>query len=74
MGLNINMTITQRDLDEIENRLTETFITKEDFTEYKSDLFDKLDEIVKNTADTNQEVELIENRVVNLESKFEPFH
>ncbi|MFH1863464.1 MAG: hypothetical protein ABIJ85_00935 [bacterium] len=68
------MTITQRDLDEIENRLTETFITKEDFTEYKSDLFDKLDEIVKNTADTNQEVELIENRVVNLESKFEPFH
>lgn len=74
MGLNINMTITQRDLDEIENRLTETFITKEDFTEYKSDLFDKLDEIVKNTADTNQEVELIENRVVNLESKFEPLH
>ena len=68
------MTITQRDLDEIENRLTETFITKEDFTEYKSDLFDKLDEIVKNTADTNQEVELIENRVVNLESKFEPLH
>ena len=61
-------------MDEIENRLTETFITKEDFTGYKSDLFDKLDEIVKNTADTNQEVELIENRVVNLESKFEPFH
>lgn len=61
-------------MDEIENRLTETFITKEDFTEYKSDLFDKLDEIVKNTADTNQEVELIENRVVNLESKFEPLH
>lgn len=56
-------------MDEIENRLTETFITKEDFTEYKSDLFDKLDEIVKNTADTNQEeVELIENRVTKLES------
>lgn len=68
------MTITQKDLDEIENRLTETFITKEDFTEYKSDLFDKLDEIVKNTADTNQEVELIENRVGKLESKFEPLY
>jgi len=53
--------ITQKDLDEIENRLKEFFITKDDFTEYKDELFNKLDSIIKNTSDTNQEVELIEN-------------
>lgn len=41
------MPMTQRDLDEIENRLKESFLTKEDFTEYKSELFNKLDKIVK---------------------------
>lgn len=65
------MTITVKDLDEIENRLKDTFVTKEDFTDYKSDLFDKLDEIVKNTSDTNQEVELVENRVGKIEAKLQ---
>lgn len=62
------MTLTQKDLDEIEHRLNETFVTKQDFFEYKSDLFDKLDKIVKNTSDTNQEIELIENRVSKIEA------
>jgi|GEM_PF-5501485 len=66
--------ITQKDLDEIENRLKESFITKEDFSEYKDELFNKLDSIVKNTSDTNQEVELIENRVSNLETKLQITH
>jgi len=44
--------ITQKDLDEIEGRLKDTFVTKEDFTEYKSELFDKLDEIVKAVGPT----------------------
>jgi hypothetical protein len=57
------MSITQKDLDEIESRLSETFVTKDGFTEYKSELFNKLDVIIKNTSDTNQEVELIGNRV-----------
>ena len=65
------MAITQRDLDEIEKRLSDTFVTKEDFTGYKSELFVKLDAIVKNTSDTNQEVELIENRVINIETKLQ---
>lgn len=63
--------ITHKDLDEIEGRLKDTFVTKEDFTEYKSKLFDKLDEIVKNTSDTNQEVELVENRVSKLEDRLQ---
>lgn len=66
--------ITQRDLDEIENRLKESFTTKDDFIEYKDELFNKLDSIVKNTSDTNQEVELIENRVSNLETKLQITH
>ena len=68
---NLNMTITTRDLDEIENRLSDVFVTKEDFTDYKSELFNKLDEIVKNTSDTNQEVELVENRVTKIETKLQ---
>lgn len=65
------MTLTQKDLDEIEQRLNETFVTKQDFTEYKSELFDKLDKIVKNTSDTNQEVELVEKRVSKIESNLQ---
>jgi hypothetical protein len=63
--------ITNKDLDEIESRLKESFITKEDFTEYKSELFNKLDKIVKNTSDTNTEVELVEKRVTNIEDKLQ---
>jgi len=66
--------ITQKDLDAIEGRLKESFVTKDDFTEYKDELFNKLDSIVKNTSDTNQEVELIENRVSNLETKLQISH
>ena len=66
--------ITQKDLDEIENRLKESFITKNDFTEYKDELFNKVDSIVKNTSDANKEVELIENRVSNLETKLQITH
>jgi len=62
---------TQKDLDKIENRLKEDFITKDDFTEYKSELFDKLDQIIKNTSDTNTEVELVVNRVSKIEDKLQ---
>lgn len=65
------MSITQKDLNEIENRLIDVFVTKEDFVEYKSELFNKLDEIVKNTSDTNTETELIVNRVENIERKLQ---
>ncbi|KKQ97347.1 MAG: hypothetical protein UT24_C0012G0018 [Candidatus Woesebacteria bacterium GW2011_GWB1_39_12] len=39
--------LTEKDLDLIEERLKDTFVTKEEFTEYKSEYFDKLDKIVK---------------------------
>lgn len=65
------MTLTQKDLDEIEKTLSETFITKEDFTSYKSELFDKLDKIVKNTADTKEEVETIASQSSNHNDRLE---
>lgn len=65
------VTLTIKDIDKIEIRLKDTFATKEDFTDYKSVLFDKLDEIVKNTSDTKEETELVENRVTNIESKLQ---
>ena len=65
------MTLTIKDLDEIEERLQEVFITKEDFTEYKSQLFNKLDKIVKNTANTNTETELIVSRVAKIEKRLQ---
>ena len=47
------MTLTQKGLYEIEQRLSETFVNKQEITEHKGELFDKLDEIVKNTSDNN---------------------
>ncbi|MBN1168413.1 hypothetical protein JXA63_00830 [Candidatus Woesebacteria bacterium] len=61
--------LTEEDIDLLESRLKEVFVTKEDFTEYKSELFGKLDEIIKNTRDTNDEVELVENRITTIETK-----
>ena len=59
--------LTEKDVDYLEQRLRDAFVTKEEFVEYKSELFVKLDEIIKNTRDTNQEVELVENRVTKIE-------
>jgi hypothetical protein len=61
--------LTEDDINLIESRLRDVFVTKNEFTEYKSELFDKLDEIIKNTRDTNEEVELVENRVTKPETK-----
>lgn len=67
LGL-IMLMITHKDLDEIENRLKDTFITKEEFVEYKSELFNKLDKIVKNTETTRTEDQIIIKRVEKIES------
>ncbi|OGM18750.1 hypothetical protein A2685_00760 [Candidatus Woesebacteria bacterium RIFCSPHIGHO2_01_FULL_37_10] len=43
--------LTETDLDLIEQRLRDTFVTKEEFIEYKSQHFEKLDKIIKYTED-----------------------
>lgn len=64
--------LSEADVDYLEQRLRDVFVTKEEFTRYKSELFNKLDEIVKNTRNTNEEVELVENRVTKIESHINP--
>ena len=59
--------LSEADVDYLEQRLRDVFVTKEEFTSYKSELFNKLDKIIKNTRDTNEEVELVENRVTKIE-------
>lgn len=63
--------LTEKDVDYLELRFKGVFVTKEDFVEYKSELFEKLDEIIKNTRDTNEEVELVENRVSKIEASLQ---
>lgn len=42
--------LTEKDFDEIEQRLREIFPTKGEFTQYRSDLMNKLDQILKMSA------------------------
>jgi hypothetical protein len=47
--------ITEKDLDMIEERMSDTFATKEDLTAMKSDLLNVLDEILKEVSDNRDE-------------------
>lgn len=60
-------TLTEFDIEDLVDRFKSVFVSKEDFTDYKSKLFNRLDKIVKNTSNTKQEIELIENRVTKSE-------
>ena len=61
-------TITEKDLDYIETRMRDVFMTRDEFFDFKSELFEKLDKIVKNTSDAKDEVSLIESRVSKIEN------
>ena len=63
------MTLTQRDLDEIDNRLEETFVTKADFTNYRSELMNKLDEILKEILASRQEQTVLVHQVSGHEDR-----
>ena len=45
--------LTKADLDLILEVMTLHFVTRNEFTQFKSDLFDKLDLIIKYTKSTN---------------------
>lgn len=72
----MDMALTQTDLDEIENRLGDVFVTKEDFTRYRSELMDKLDKILKEILASREEQTVLadqvsghEDRIMTLEEK-----
>ncbi len=66
--------LTEKDWEEIEQRLQEVFMTKEEFTQYRSDLMNKLDEILKEIITSREEQTIIggqtsdhEDRIATLE-------
>ena len=65
------MGITIKKLDEIEERFKEVFATKEDLVSFKSDLVDKLDDILKEIVASREEETLLSHRVSNHEDRIE---
>jgi hypothetical protein len=59
--------LTQVDLDSIKEELKQDFPTKEDFQDFKSEFFDKIDPILKEVTTARGERTLLENRVEKLE-------
>ena len=72
----MGMAITEKDIDSIENRFRGIFVTKEEFTAYRSELMDKLDSILKEILTSRQEQTVLahqvsnhEDRIIKLETK-----
>ena len=63
------MAITVKDVDSIENRFREIFITKEEFAAYRSELMDKLDGILKEILTSREEQTVLAHRVSNHEDR-----
>ncbi len=61
--------ITEKDLDLIENRLSDKFATKEELQIMKSGLFSKLDSILKEILAMRQEMTIITHKVTDHEER-----
>lgn len=61
--------ITEKDMDLIENRLKDTFSTKDEFQKMKSDLLDKLDSILKEILGMREAMTIITHRVSDHEDR-----
>lgn len=65
--------LTIRDINQIEERFREIFITKDEFhealTKLKSDIFDKLDAFVKEIRDSRDERTLMSERISDHEDR-----
>lgn len=61
--------LTEKDIDYLEQRLKETFITQEKFKKFRSELFGKLDEILKEVLANREEMEILDHRSVNHEDR-----
>lgn len=63
--------LTEADIDYLEQRLEEKFLTKDDFIKFKDDIFTKLDRILKEIVTSREEQTVIAHRVSNHEDKIE---
>lgn len=65
----MDMTITVGDIDSIENRLKDTFFTKDEFATFRSDLMDKLDGILKEILTSREEQTVMAHQLSNHEDR-----
>ena len=54
--------LSEKDVDYLEQRLRDVFVTKDEFTKYRSELIDKLDEILKEILTSRQEQRILSQR------------
>ncbi len=59
--------LTKADADYLKEEFKEDFPTKEDFEDFRSKFFDKIDPILKEVTTAREERPLIENRLEKLE-------
>ena len=61
--------LTETDIDYLEKRLKEIFPTKDEFKELKSDIFDKLDAILRKVQAGQEERVIQSHQVTKLEDQ-----
>ncbi len=66
-----HMTLTQIDLDQLEERLSGVFATKKEIAEYKSSLMDKLDKILKEILSSREEQTVLAHQVSGHEDRIQ---
>lgn len=54
--------LTEQDVDYLEQRLSDVFVTKDEFTSYKSELFNRLDKIIKEIRNHREERKVLSRR------------
>lgn len=63
--------LTEKDIETLEERFKEIFPTREEFQKHRSELFDKLDAILKEVQAGREEQSLVANRVSKHEDRIE---
>lgn len=64
-------TLTEKDIDYLEERFQKTFVTKDDLRQTKSDLLNVLDKILKEVVANRQERTLLANRSIKHSERLE---
>ena len=63
--------LSEADIDYLENRLKETFPTKEEFTRFKEKMFNTLDKILKEVVASREEQIVLSGRTSDHEDRIE---
>jgi len=61
--------LTENDVDYLEKRLSEVFVTKGEFTLYRSELMSKLDEILGEIKSSREEQTVLSHQVQGQEKR-----